>query len=115
MAAITLFHHIILPTCHRAGWHLLLREGSEGKRRDTGPQTGGALASRLGVAATVFLNGVPAPAEVRLAAGLSFLLLWVFHEALPTGCVEFSLVDSSVIVSIDLCKVHDVGSGVCLR
>jgi hypothetical protein len=44
-----------------------------------------------------------------------FSLLWVFHHALRTGCVEFLLVDASVIVGIDLRKVHDVRSGVCLR
>jgi hypothetical protein len=45
---------------------------------------------------------------------LAFLLLWVFHHALGTGCVEFLLVDVSVIVGINLRKIHDVGSGVCL-
>ena len=59
--------------------------------------------------------GVRQPDKRSLAAGMdSFFLLWVFHEALPTGCVEFLLVDGSVIVSIDLRKVHDVRSGVCL-
>ena len=42
-------------------------------------------------------------------------LLWVFHHALRTGCVEFLLGDVSVIVGIDLRKVHDVRSGICLR
>jgi len=45
----------------------------------------------------------------------AFLLLWVFHHALPTGSVEFLLVDVSVIACIDLRKVHDIGSGICLR
>jgi len=40
------------------------------------------------------------------------LLLWVFYHALPTGCVELLLVDGSIIVGIDLRKVHDVRSGV---
>jgi len=43
------------------------------------------------------------------------LLLWVFHHALPTGCVKLLLVDGSIIVGIDLRKVHDVRSGICLR
>src|SRR6516165_7158749 len=45
----------------------------------------------------------------------ALLLLWVFHHAFRTGCVKFLLVDGSIIVRVGLRKVHDVGSGVCLR
>jgi hypothetical protein len=37
----------------------------------------------------------------------AFLLLWIFHEALPTGCVEFLFVDGSVIIGIDLRVLDD--------
>ena len=53
--------------------------------------------------------------EVWLPEYDALSLLWVFHHALRTGCVEFLLGDGSVIVGIDLRKVHDVRSGVCLR
>ena len=53
--------------------------------------------------------------EVWLPEYDALSLLWVFHHTLRTGCVEFLLGDVSVIVGIDLRKVHDVRSGICLR
>src|SRR5262245_34304947 len=86
---------------------------------------GGRLLTPIGAAASAFQAREPVsrkatPAKAKsifldITSSLFFLLLWVFHHALPTGCVEFLLVDVSVIVGIDLRKIHDVGRGVCLR
>ena len=56
-----------------------------------------------------FFTAAPGPSR-----GGDFSLLWVFHHAFRAGCVKFLLGDGSIIVSIDLRKVHDVRSGVCL-
>ena len=44
-------------------------------------------------------------ANISAQPGLLLNSWWLVHEALPAGCLEFLLIDSSVIVSIDLRKV----------
>src|SRR5262249_26091485 len=58
--------------------------------------------------------GMRCGGEWAITSSAVLLLLWVFQHAPATGCVEFLLVDGSIIISIDLLKVHDLGSGVCL-
>jgi hypothetical protein len=66
------------------------------------------------------LHNAESPADAGL--GVLALMLFdklstarVFHETLCAGRIEFLLVDGSSIVSVNLRKVDDVRSCVCLR